>query len=89
MASENELLSGQEVIGQKSRVAHRGMRALHKAAMSLADFRLASARLRTKDLVGLLLSHGARAWRASQPRANVRVRAVSPGGLLAVKIRLQ
>jgi hypothetical protein len=57
--------------------------------MRLADVRRTGARFKTKDLVGLLLSHGARAWRASLPPANVRVHAVTPTGESAVKISFQ
>ena len=50
------------------------MQALHQAAMRLADVRGARPRFKTKDLVGLLLSHGARTWRNSLPVAGVRFR---------------
>jgi hypothetical protein len=44
--------------------------------------------LRTKELVGLLLSHGARTWRNSFPRTDVRLRVFAPNGKPAIKIRL-
>ncbi|MEP3437208.1 MAG: hypothetical protein ABJN75_10555 [Hoeflea sp.] len=66
-----------------------GMHPLHEAAMRLADLGFTRPRSKTKDLVGLLLCHGARAWRSSQPRAFIRVKAATPVGYAAVKIRLQ
>ena len=62
---------------------------LRQAAMRLADVRSSRSRLKTKDLIGLLVSHGARAWRASLPAVKVRVRALTPAGRSAVKIRFQ
>nr|WP_245304326.1 hypothetical protein [Hoeflea olei] len=66
-----------------------GMHPLHEAAMRLADLGFTRPRSKSKDLVGLLLCHGARAWRSAQPRAFVRIKAGTPVGYSAVKIRLQ
>ena len=63
--------------------------ALHEAAKHLAQQTLGRPRLKTKDIVGYLLGHGARAWRASFPVASPRVKAVMPNGNLAVKIRFK
>lgn len=46
---------------------------LHEAAMRIADIGLGRSRNRTKDLVGMLLAHGARAWRSSQPAAGIHL----------------
>ncbi len=62
--------------------------ALHDAAKQLAKQNLGRPRLKTKDIVGYLLGHGARAWRASFPVASPRVKAITPDGMLAVKIKL-
>ena len=43
--------------------------------------------LKAKDLVGLLLCHGARAWRASQPVAHTRLTVQAPAGHAAVRLR--
>ena len=43
---------------------------LRQAAMRLADIRRSGSRLKTKDLIGLLVSHGARAWRCSLPESS-------------------
>ena len=63
-------------------------RALQHAAARLAEFGRGGTPLRTRDLVGLLLSHGARTWRNSFPIADVRLRVFAPGGKAAIKIRL-
>lgn len=66
-----------------------GIQALYQAAGRLADARRGAPRFKTRDLVGLLLSHGARTWRNSQPHVTVRVRAVSPDGRPAVRMALR
>lgn len=71
------------------RAAELGIHALHKAASGLADIRRASARLKTRDLVGFLLSHGARSWRASLPPADIHIRVSSPAGTTAIRMRLK
>lgn len=65
------------------------MHPLQQAAMRLADVREGRSRLKAKDLVGLLLSHGARAWRASQPICHSRIKAVGPCGTTAVRLRFR
>jgi hypothetical protein len=65
-----------------------GVSTLRQAATRLADFRSQSNRFKTRDLVALLLSHGARSWRASQPAAHVRVKVFAPDGRPAVRIDL-
>lgn len=74
---------------QERRPADIRVNALHKAAMGLVNFRRGGSRLKTKDLVGFLLGHGARSWRLSQPAASIRVRVLTPDGKAAVKIGLQ
>ncbi|WP_290772748.1 hypothetical protein [Hoeflea sp.] len=66
-----------------------GMHPLHEAAMRLADLGFTRPRAKTKDLVGLLLCHGARAMRSSQARVVIHVKAGTPVGRSAVKIRFQ
>ncbi|MCW4114638.1 hypothetical protein NPA31_006645 [Aurantimonas sp. MSK8Z-1] len=61
---------------------------LQQAAARLTEYREGRSRLKAKDLVGLLLVHGARAWRASQPNTRMRVHAVAPEGHHAVRLRL-
>ncbi|WP_102958478.1 hypothetical protein [Mangrovicella endophytica] len=66
-----------------------GVHVLSQAAARIADYREGRSRLKAKDLVGLLLSHGARAWRSSQPTAHTRLRVTSPSGTIAVRIRFR
>lgn len=61
---------------------------LHDAAIRLADLGFGRSRTKTRDLVALLLCHGARAWRASQPRTNLRVSALGPEGRTAIRLRI-
>ena len=74
---------------QKSIASEVGVNALHQASMRLSDLNSGRARFKAKDLVGLLMCHGARAMRASMPRTNIRISVVTPARHSAVKIRLQ
>lgn len=56
---------------------------LRLAAMRLSDARK-KPRLKTRDLVGMLLSHGARAWRSSQYPVQVKLSVRTPDGSRAV-----
>jgi len=63
---------------------------LHEAAMRLADIGLHRSRSRkTKDLIGVLLCHGARAWRYSQPEARIHLHIASLSGQAPVLMRLR
>lgn len=63
---------------------------LYLAAGWMADKRLSKTREgQTKDLVGSLLSHGARAWRMSQPTTNIHLRSMSPFGHPSIHIRVK
>lgn len=73
---------------KKSAVA-AGMHPLHQASARIADFREGRSPLKAKDLVGLLLCHGARAWRASQPIAYSRLDVKTPYGRPAVRLRFR
>jgi hypothetical protein len=64
------------------------LQALYQAATKLADIRRGGPKFKTRDLVGLLLSHGARSWRNSLPVAEVRLRVVAPTGKPAVRLKL-
>lgn len=57
--------------------------------MRLADAGLARKRSKTKDLIGLLLCHGARAWRYSQPETSIHLHVSSHGGRFPVVLRLR
>ncbi len=79
--TESALLSNPE---QKSTVI--GLHPLQQAATRLTDFRDGRSRMKAKDLVGMLLCHGARAWRASQPRADMRLVVHSANGQPAIRM---
>ena len=59
--------------------------ALRTAAMRLADTRK-KPKMKTRDLVGMLLSHGARAWRSSLPAVTVKLAVKTPDGVTAVRV---
>lgn len=62
---------------------------LHEVATRIADLGLNRPRAKTRDLVGLLLCHGARAWRYSQPEANIHLHIACYSGRLPVHLRIR
>lgn len=74
---------------QKSRAKGVALNPLHEAAMRLAGLGLNRSKEKTRDLVAMLLSHGARAWRHSQPEANVHLHIGIRAGRAPVRIRLR
>jgi len=74
---------------QKSRAKGVALNPLHEAAMRLAGLGLNRSKEKTRDLVSMLLSHGARAWRHSQPEANVHLHIGARAGRSPVRIKLR
>jgi hypothetical protein len=66
-----------------------GLLPLHEAALKLAGMGLNRSHEKTRDLVAMLLGHGARAWRASQPRAVLHLHVVNPKGRHTLRLRLR
>lgn len=62
---------------------------LHEAAMKLAGMGTFKSKNRTRELVALLLSHGARAWRAGQPRVKLHLHVTAPSGRHPVRLRIR
>ncbi|RUM25483.1 hypothetical protein EFQ99_12080 [Rhizobium vallis] len=65
---------------------------LHEAALRLAELGLQRPKAKsakTRDLINLLLCHGARAWRYSQPEARIHLHVTSPDGSAPVQLRLR
>lgn len=66
-----------------------GLHPLHEAAMRIADMGLNRSRAKTKDLVGMLLAHGARAWRTAQPQAGIHLHVGRNGRCHPVRMRVR
>ncbi len=75
--------------GSKVRGKAYSLHPLHEAAMRIADLGRNRSRSRTKDLINVLLAHGARAWRYSQPEAKIHLHIAASGGRAAVVMRLR
>lgn len=71
------------------RLRGSGLHPLHEAAMRLAGMGINRPRERTKDLVTMLLSHGARAWRHTQPEANIHLHVSPRGGRFPLRLRVR
>jgi hypothetical protein len=61
---------------------------LHEAAMRIAEIGRGRSKSKTKDLIGVLLCHGARAWRYSQPQARIHLHVSSGNRQAPVVLRL-
>ena len=66
-----------------------GLHPLHEAALKLAGLGLTKSQTKTRDLVAMLLGHGARAWRASQPEVSLHLHVVCPKGGHPVRLRIR
>ncbi|MCD2182144.1 hypothetical protein [Rhizobium sp. GN54] len=82
----------ENVTGTRQR-ARRDLRSslhpLHEAALRIADIGLNRSRARTKDLVGMLLAHGARAWRTAQPEVGIHLHVHRNGRSHPIRMRVR
>ena len=62
--------------------------ALAEAAGLMGASRTRQRRYKTRELVGLLLAHGSRAMRMSQPAAHIRLKVGGRSGAPAVRLSL-
>ena len=79
-------------VGRTGKPARAGLHPLHEAALRLAELGMQKPRTKsakTKDLINLLLCHGARAWRYSQPEASIHLHVTCQGGRSPVTMRLR
>jgi hypothetical protein len=75
--------------GPKFKARGVALNPLHEAAMRLAGMGLSRSKEKTKDLVSMLLSHGARAWRQGQPQADIHLHVTMRSGRAPVRIKLR
>jgi len=76
----NENVPGMSIAaGKKPKPSRLRLHPLHEAAMRIADLGLNRSKARTRDLVSMLLTHGARAWRSTQPRAVIHLHVTALG----------
>jgi hypothetical protein len=75
--------------GLKRPAKGKGLLPLHEAALKLAGMGLNRSQEKTRDLVAMLLGHGARAWRASQPAVDLHLHVTAPRGRPPVRLRLR
>nr|WP_245582399.1 hypothetical protein [Neorhizobium lilium] len=73
----------------RSRAKGVALNPLHEAAMRLAGIGLSRSREKSKDLIAMLLSHGARAWRHSQPEAKIHLHVSKRSGRTPVRMKLR
>lgn len=87
--AKNEKPTGLNVSSFNQKKTGKGMlHPLHEAAMRIADIGRGRTKSGTRELVAMLLTHGARAWRANQPPAKIHLHVTSPVRSHPVWIRL-
>lgn len=89
MASNEKWIGPQTDQNNDGRGPSFGLHPLHEAAFRLADLGVNRKRSKTKDLIGLLLCHGARAWRYSQPEASIHLHVSSHAGRYPIVMRIR
>ena len=89
VSAEKPVLSLVDFRRQERRAALVGVDPLHQPAVGRPDFRLAGAGRKAKDLIGLLISHGARIRRAARPRCRITLDVFTPSGNPAVEISFE
>ncbi len=76
-------------LGSQPKLKGSGLHPLHEAALRLAGIGINRPKERTRDLVTMLLSHGARAWRHSQPETSIHLHISPRGGRHPLRLRLR
>ncbi len=89
MSAEKPVFSLVDFRREEGRPAGVGVNPLHQASVSRPDFRLTGAGKKAKDLIGLLISHGARIRRAARPRCTIMLDVFTPAGDTAVEISFE
>lgn len=87
---KNENLPGDFNPGARPQAVKSALHPLHEAALRLADIGLGGNRskAKTRDLVTMLLSHGARAWRGAQPAVKIHLHVAGERHRRPVHLRL-
>ncbi|MDO6965846.1 hypothetical protein [Rhizobium alvei] len=66
-----------------------GLHPLHEAALRIASLGRGKPSAKTRDLVAMLMGHGARAWRLTQPRASLHLHVRTPSGKHPLRLRIR
>ena len=89
MSAEKPVLSLVELPSQERRAPLVRVYPHHEPTVGRPDFRLTGAGRKAKDLIGLLISHGARIRRAARPRCTIALDVFTPAGEAAVEISFE
>lgn len=89
MFAEKPVLSLIDFRREERRAALVGMHAHHEPTVGRPDFHITGTGRKAKDLIGLLISHGARIRRAARPRCRISLDVVTPSGHPAVEISFE
>ena len=86
MSAEKSILGQVDAAGEERRSPAIRVYPFEQPAVGRPDFGLAGAGRKAKDLISLLISHGARIRRAARPRTRIRLTVFTPEGEPAVEI---
>lgn len=89
MAMNENVTGNPPILGGRRGGFRGGLHPLHEAALRIADLGMNRSRHKTKDLVGMLLAHGARAWRSGQAEASIHLHVGRSGRSYPVRLRLR
>jgi len=89
MFAEKPVLSLVDLGSEERRAPLVRVNPLHQPPMSGPDFRISGAGKKAKDLIGLLVGHGARIRRAARPRCRITLEVFTPAGHPAVEISFE
>ncbi len=88
--ANNDQLTGVDLTPEpQAERSHGVLHPLHEAALKLASIGLPRSKGKTRDLVAMLLSHGARAWRGGQPGVTLHLHVTSPTGRYPIRLRMK
>ncbi|SIQ12742.1 hypothetical protein SAMN05880582_101840 [Rhizobium sp. RU20A] len=87
--NENRPGGGRRPIARRESRLPGNLHPLHEAALRIADIGLSRPSAKTKDLVGVLLVHGARAWRSTHDPVSIHlyVTGLSRRPILRLRLR--
>ncbi|HBF29511.1 hypothetical protein [Rhizobium sp.] len=82
----------QDLMTQGAEIAYNPrsvLNPLHEAAFKLAELGTTKPKSKTRELMNMLLCHGARAFRYSQPQAHIHIHIGAQSGRIPLTMRLR
>ncbi len=87
--NENMPGDGKRPMARRQSRLRGNLHPLHEAAIRIADIGLSRPSAKTKDLVNLLLVHGARAWRSTHGPVSIHLYVTGAARRPVLRMRLR